>query len=195
MGRIWRLDRPRGRADIPSEGERGKVTGVGIQITILCPTKETNLVEWEKMVCWIRYAIWWGSLDSAWTGEIVVTFSTQEWEKVATVMILENWSKSGEWEMGICPVWGEKVEVLSSGQKFSHYRALLGGISLEGKSTWAMLRVVFCHTMGHSYTVQIDSTVVIGLIGQEIISWRKSFCVRWQVSFLGQESIELLILF
>ena len=33
-----------------------------------------------------------------------------------------------------------------------------------------MLNVGFYHPMGHSYMAQIDGALIIGLIGQEIIS-------------------------
>ena len=75
MGRIWRLDRPRGRTDLQVREEEENIIEVGIWVTILCPTKETNLGEMGKMVCWIRCAFWWKSVDSAWTRETLVASS------------------------------------------------------------------------------------------------------------------------
>ena len=56
MGRIYRLDRPSRRADFQVREEEENIIEVGILVTILCPTKETNLNEMGKMVCWRRCA-------------------------------------------------------------------------------------------------------------------------------------------
>lgn len=50
MGRICRLDRPSGKADFQVREEEENIIEVGIWVTILCPTKETNLNEMGKMV-------------------------------------------------------------------------------------------------------------------------------------------------